>query len=114
VEQALRELRPLNAEISVRSWHRESAYEVGLIAFHPAPGGDPRQAAGDPRQILHRDRDVVCQVLQGVGRLRLEGETVPVEPGVLCRIPAGTPHDFAATGAEPLVLFYTLIAVAPP
>ena len=120
VEQALRELEPLNAEISVRRWHRESAYEAGLVAFHPSPGseqpppgGAPRQPEGDPRRILHGDRDVVCQVLRGVGRLRLDEQSVPVEPGVLCRIPAGTPHDFAATGAEPLVLFYTLIAVAP-
>ena len=106
VEQALRELKALNPESSVRPWHRGSAYEAGLIAFHPRPGADPRQ-------ILHADRDVICQVLRGRGRLRLEGETVPVAPGTLCRVPAGTPHDFAATGSEPLVLFYTLVAVVP-
>ena len=106
LDQALGELEPLSAEISVRPWHRQAAYETGLIAFHARPDSDPRQ-------ILHGDRDVVCQVLQGTGRLRLEGRSVPVERGVLCRIPAGTPHDFAATGAEPLVLFYTLVTVGP-
>ena len=107
VADALGELKPLNAEISVRPWHRQPAYETGLIAFHP-------QGDADPRQILHEDRDLVCQVLQGAGRLRLEGQLVPVARGVLCRIPAGTPHDFAATGGEPLVLFYTLIRVTSP
>jgi mannose-6-phosphate isomerase-like protein (cupin superfamily) len=106
LEEALGELRPLSAEISVRSWCREAAYETGLIAFQP-------RSDGDPRQILHDDRDVVCHVLRGEGRLRLDDQTVPVAPGLLCRIPAGTPHDFAATAAEPLVLFYTLIRVSP-
>jgi mannose-6-phosphate isomerase-like protein (cupin superfamily) len=118
VEQALGELRPLNAEISVRSWHRCDAYEAGLIAFQPpdpsvATTAESTLRPADSKQILHADRDVLCHVLRGAGRLRLPDHTVAVEPGLLCRIPAGTPHDFAATGAEPLVLYYTLVRVAP-
>jgi mannose-6-phosphate isomerase-like protein (cupin superfamily) len=106
VDRALGELEPRSPEISVRTWHRGASYEVGLIAFQP-------QLAADPRHICHADRDVLCQVVQGTGRLRTEGQTIPVETGALYRIPAGTAHDFAATGAEPLVLLYTLVVVAP-
>jgi mannose-6-phosphate isomerase-like protein (cupin superfamily) len=55
---------------------------------------------------------VICQVVRGAGRLRLEDEAVPVAPGSVYRIPAGTPHDFAASEAEPLVLLYTLVTVS--
>ncbi|HZU05527.1 MAG TPA: cupin domain-containing protein [Chloroflexota bacterium] len=105
LDQALTELQPLTAEISVRLWQRGATYEAGLIAFHPQP-------VADPRQICHADRDLLCQVLRGHGRLRLGAQQVPVAPGLLCRIPAGTPHDFAAQGPEPLVLFYALIKVS--
>ncbi len=115
VEQALRELRPLTPEISVRAWQRCDAYESGLIAFQPPAAGAaaPAPPADAPRQILHADRDVLCHVLRGAGRLRLADEDLPLGPGLLCGVPAGTPHDFAATGAEPLVLYYTTIRVAP-
>ena len=105
VDEALGELRQLNPEISVHTWHRATDYEVGLIAFHPL--GDD-----DSRQIVHDRRDVICQVVRGAGRLRLEDEVVPIEPGMVYRIPARTPHDFAASGAEPLVLLYTLVTVS--
>jgi mannose-6-phosphate isomerase-like protein (cupin superfamily) len=107
LDQALAELRPLNPEISVSTWHRADDYEVGLIAFHPRPDDDPRQ-------IVHDRRDVICQAVRGAGRLRLAGETIAVAPGTIYRIPAGTPHDFAASGPEPLVLLYTLVTVSAP
>ena len=106
LDQALGDLQPISPEVGVHSWHRAPNYEVGLIAFYP-------RADDDPRQICHARRDVVCHALRGAGRLRLEGETLSVEPGTLYRIPAGTPHDFAATGPEPLVLLYTLVTVPP-
>src|SRR5919199_6585035 len=106
LDEALGELQPIGSEIGLRTWHQAPSYEVGLIAFYP-------RTDDDPRQICHAQRDVVCHALRGTGRLRLEGETLPVEPGALYRIPAGTPHDFAATGAEPLVLLYTLVTVPP-
>ncbi len=106
VDEALGELQQLNPEVSVRAWHQGPDYEVGLIAFQPRPDDDPRQ-------IQHEQRDVICQAVRGTGRLRLEGESVAVEPGTVYRIPARTPHDFAATGGEPLVLLYTLVTVSP-
>jgi mannose-6-phosphate isomerase-like protein (cupin superfamily) len=107
VDEALGTLEPLSAEIAARTWHRAPGYEVGLIAFYP-------RLSADPHEICHADRDVLCHALRGSGRLRLDGETIAVEAGTLYRVPAGTPHDFAASGVDPLVLLYTLIAVAAP
>jgi hypothetical protein len=106
VEDALAALEPISPEVGLRTWHRAPSYEVGLIAFYPRPDDDPRQ-------ICHAQRDVVCHALRGAGRLQVADQTLAVEPGTLYHIPAGTPHDFAATGAEPLVLLYTLVTVPP-
>lgn len=103
-----RELEETSRELACRVSFREERYESGVIAFHPLPDTDPKQ-------IVHRDRDVLGQVIAGCGRLRLHGveneQTVTLEEGNLVRVPAGVPHDFAATGREDLVLWYTLIAV---
>ncbi len=103
---AVADRRSINPEASVRRGHRSPAYEVGLIAFHP-------RTDDDPRQIEHADRDVLCQVLRGLGCLCIADEQLPVTPGAIYRIPARTPHDFAAATAAPLVLLYTLAAAAP-
>jgi len=52
-------------------------------------------------------------VVRGRGRLTLDAETRELEPGAVCRIPARTPHDFAAVD-EPLVLFYVSVAWGSP
>jgi quercetin dioxygenase-like cupin family protein len=104
VADALGELQPISPEVGVHTWHSAVNYEVGLIAFYP-------RSDDDPRQICHGHRDVVCHALRGAGLLRLDDETLIVEPGTLYHIPAGTPHDFAASGDEPLVLLYTLVTV---
>jgi mannose-6-phosphate isomerase-like protein (cupin superfamily) len=106
LDEALGALKPIGPEVSVASWHEAANYEVGVIAFQP-------RADDDPRQICHEKRDVLCQALRGAGRLRLDDGEVAVAPGTVYRIPAGTPHDFAALGSEPLVLLYTLITVDP-
>ena len=77
---------------------------AGLIAF--APGG-----TADPKQITHADKDVLCYVLRGRGRLRVDGTLTPLEPGTLCHVPAEVAHDFAATDEE-LLLLYVLIETA--
>ena len=92
---------PLSPEMAHRRLVAGEGYEAGAIRF--APG-----AAADPKQITHADRDVLCYVLSGAGRLRAGGNETPLCPGLLCHIPANTPHDFAAT-TEPLSLFYCLI-----
>lgn len=91
----------LSPEMAHRRVAEGPTYEAGVIRFAPA-------AAADPKEISHADRDVLCYVLDGVGRLRAHGRETPLEPGMLCHIPAGTPHDFAAT-AVPLCLYYCLI-----
>jgi len=102
IGDAFRELEKISDEIRYRSFLEEEGFSVGLIAFRP--GGD-----SDPKQINHRDKDVVCHVLSGHGRLRLTDQTIDLEPGSLCHVPKGTPHDFAAEKEEELVLIYSLI-----
>ncbi len=59
-----------------------------------------------------RDKDVVCYVIRGKGRLRTDGGIRPLESGMLCHVPAKTPHDFAALDEE-MLLLYILIDQPP-
>jgi quercetin dioxygenase-like cupin family protein len=98
---ALQRLRKLNDEIRYHDFFTEKTFTSGVIAFRTRKGVDPKQ-------INHDDRDVVCQVIKGRGRLRAGGKRIALAPGMVCHIPKGTPHDFAARKNE-LVLFYSLI-----
>jgi mannose-6-phosphate isomerase-like protein (cupin superfamily) len=60
---------------------------------------------------VHGHVDQVLVFVGGEGRAVIEGETMPVEPGHLTYVPAGTRHNFINTGDEPLKL-YTIYA--PP
>ena len=100
--RALRGLTRLNDEISRRKIVQSERFETGVIAFRP------RSSSG-PNAIVHEDKDVVCYVLRGRGRLRLEGRRIPLAPGAICHIPKGTRHDFAAAKANRLMLLYTII-----
>lgn len=101
LQTALKRLPKLNDEIRYKNCFQETTFTSGLIAFRPKKNSDPKQ-------INHGDKDVVCQVLKGRGRLRINGRRIPLRPGTICHIPKGTPHDFAA-GKTELVLFYSLI-----
>jgi quercetin dioxygenase-like cupin family protein len=98
---ALQRLRKLNDEIRYYNFFEEKTFTSGVITFRSRKGDDPKQ-------INHDDKDVVCQVIKGRGRLRADGKRVALSPGMICHIPKGTPHDFAA-GKSELVLFYSLI-----
>lgn len=50
------------------------------------------------RAHLHRRHDETVVVLAGHGRLRLDADTVDVEPGTVIRIPRGTVHALQVTG----------------
>ena len=100
--QALKRLKKLNNEIRYADCFSEKQFTSGLIAFR-------RSKNSDPKQIEHADKDVVCQVIKGSGRLRIDGKALPLRAGVICHIPKGTPHDFAAGKTGELVLFYSLI-----
>ncbi len=102
VKQALKSLKKINAEICYADCFRTKTFTSGLIAFQAIK-------KSDPRQIKHDHQDVICQVIKGGGRLRLKGRTIRLRPGVICHIPKGTPHDFAAQRSGELVLFYSLI-----
>ena len=105
IDAALKKLLKVNKEIRYQSCFEEKQFTSGLIAFRP-------QKKADAKQIHHRDKDVVCHVLKGRGRLRINGRRIPLRPGTICHIPKGTPHDFAAGHRTELVLFYSLITTA--
>jgi mannose-6-phosphate isomerase-like protein (cupin superfamily) len=101
IATALKRLRKLNDEIRYYNFFAERTFTSGIIAFRSHRGVDPKQ-------INHDDKDVVCQVIKGRGRLRAGGMRFQLVPGVVCHIPKGTPHDFAAQKGD-LVMFYSLI-----
>ena len=102
INQALKGLKKINDEIRYADCFKTEQFTTGLIAFRPSKNSDPKQ-------IIHDDKDVVCQVLKGNGRLRVNGKRFALRPGIICHIPKGTRHDFAAARSGELVLFYSLI-----
>ena len=102
IAAALKRLKKLNEEIRYADCFADRRFTAGLIAFRPTKNSNPKQ-------INHADKDVVCHVIKGTGRLRSDGKRVSLKPGTVCHIPKGTPHDFAAGRSGELVLFYSLI-----
>ncbi|HSE90392.1 MAG TPA: cupin domain-containing protein [Candidatus Binatia bacterium] len=102
LQTALKRLPRLNDEVRYKNCFQEKSFTSGLIAFQPRKNSDLKQ-------INHSDQDVVCQVLKGRGRLRIGGRRIRLRPGMICHIPKGTSHDFAAGKTGKLVLFYSLI-----
>jgi len=102
INPLLKDLKKINEEIGYANCFEAKQFSTGLIAFRPAK-------KSDPKQINHRDKDVVCHVLKGRGRLRVDRRRIELRPGTICHIPKGTPHDFAAGNNGELVLFYSLI-----
>lgn len=106
IAEALDELDSINPGIRHKSCIEGTGFTVGLVSFRPH-----RQPDG--KQIVHDGKDVVCQVLKGNGQLWIREEVTELEPGILCHIPSGTPHDFRAGAGNSLVLCYSLIATRP-
>lgn len=102
IPRALKGLKELGEEIRYKSWFEGKNLSSGLISFKP-------RKRFDPKQIQHRDKDVLCHVLRGHGRLRLPGRRISLKPGTICHIPKGIPHDFAAGKTGEMFLFYSLI-----
>ena len=102
INSQLKRLKKLNDEIRYADCFAEKQFTSGLIAFKPSNNSDPKQ-------INHPDKDVICHVVKGRGRLRVNGKRIPLKPGMICHIPKGTPHDFAAGKSGGLILFYSLI-----
>ena len=102
IAAALKRLKKISDEIRYLSCFEQKQFNGGLIAFKPAK-------KANPKQISHDNQDVICQVLQGSGRLKIDGRRIRLVPGTLCHIPKRTPHDFSAARSGELVLFYLLI-----
>ena len=102
ITAALKRLKKISDEIRYSSCFEQKQFTSGLIAFKPAN-------KANPKQISHDNQDVICQVLQGSGRLQVDDRRIRLVPGTLCHIPKRTPHDFAAARSGELVLFYLLI-----
>lgn len=105
LREALKAMDEIGPEIRYKSCVEAENFSSGLIVFRPHPDSDPKR-------INHRDKDVVCHVIKGRGRLRIDGRCIALRPGTICHIPKGTPHDFAAGKAGELLLFYSLIKTA--
>ncbi|HEY2921365.1 MAG TPA: cupin domain-containing protein [Candidatus Binatia bacterium] len=102
ISQALKRLKTINPEIRYANCFDEKQFTSGLIGFRAT-------RKSDPKQINHDDKDVVCHVIKGSGRLRVNGKRIALRSGMICHIPKGTPHDFSAGKNGELVLFYSLI-----
>lgn len=100
------QLKPLGQEIRYATCVETSRFTQGIIAFAAKPTN-----AG---QIMHDDKDVLCYVISGTGRLRASEQEFVLKQGSICHVPAGSPHDFQATGDRELVLLYTLVEAALP
>lgn len=102
IREALKGMEDIGPEIRYKSCVEADEFSSGLIVFRPRPDFDPKQ-------INHRDKDVICHVIKGRGRLRVAGRRIALRPGTICHIPKGTPHDFAAGRTGEMLLFYSLI-----
>jgi mannose-6-phosphate isomerase-like protein (cupin superfamily) len=102
LKSALKGLKKLNEEIRYADCFADKQFTAGLIAFRP-------NKRANAKQINHADKDVLCHIVKGSGRLRVRGKRTALKPGMICHIPKGTPHDFAAGKSGELVLFYSLI-----
>ena len=76
---------------------------VGLNAFEP----------GQEHALhAHAGMDKLYQVIEGEGRFLLDGETVPMQAGMLLVAPDGVPHGIRNTGAGRLLVL-AILAPAP-
>ena len=99
---ALKRLKKISDEIRHAECIKTDQFTAGLIVFRKTKNRDTKQ-------INHDDKDVLCHVVKGTGRLRVSGRRIALSPGVICHIPKRTPHDFAAGIKGELILFYCLV-----
>jgi len=79
------------------------------------------EVAGQLKPLSQEMRYATCveagrftQGIPGTGRLRAGDREMVLKQGSICHVPAGSPHDFQATGDRELVLLYTLVESPPP
>lgn len=69
-----------------------------LVVMTVPPGGEIGAET-------HDGTDQILSFVSGTGEAMVDGETRAVAQGDLVVVPAGTPHNFRNTGANPLVLY---------
>jgi mannose-6-phosphate isomerase-like protein (cupin superfamily) len=69
-----------------------------LVVMTVPPGGEIGAET-------HDGTDQILSFVSGAGEAMVDGETRAVAQGDLVVVPAGTPHNFRNTGANPLVLY---------
>lgn len=82
--------------------------EMGLVRFRPRA-----LASKSPsKTIMHRDKQVICSVLEGSGVVQIGKDKHKLVPGMIVTISAGTRHSFYTSNDNPgLILFYALAKV---
>lgn len=76
---------------------------VGLNAFEP----------GQEHALhAHAGMDKLYQVVEGEGRFLLDGQTVPMQAGMLLVAPDGVPHGIRNTGSGRLLVL-AILSPAP-
>ena len=73
-----------------------------MICYLPGSSATPHS---------HEDAENIFYVLQGRGVVVLDGERIPLEPGMLVYIPPKVEHSLASTGTENLLMVFV---ASPP
>lgn len=60
---------------------------------------------GEIGEEVHEENDQILSFTSGVGTAIVEGETKPVQAGVVVVVPAGAKHNFVNDGPNPLILY---------
>jgi mannose-6-phosphate isomerase-like protein (cupin superfamily) len=60
---------------------------------------------GEIGQETHQNTDQLLTFISGTGEADVAGQVTAIAQGDLVAVPAGTPHNFRNTGANPLVLY---------
>ena len=90
-------------KMSKATLFRSERMLVGLNAFEP----------GQEHALhAHAGMDKLYQVIEGDGLFLLDGETVPMQAGMLLVAPDGVPHGIRNTGSGRLLVL-AILAPAP-
>ncbi len=76
-----------------------------LTAADGAPCSFHITTIRDSVRHYHRDTTEVYYILEGTGRIELDGEWTAIEPGRMIWIPAGTRHRLVADGEVKTIVF---------
>ena len=73
--------------------------ELSQLVLMAIPAGE------EIGEEAHEGIDQVLAFVAGEGKAVIEGESISVRAGSVFVVPAGTRHNFIATGSEPLKLY---------